>query len=103
MHKVNPKAQDGTPGKTISIAHTGNSFPSSLQEGDYVLRTDYHPSRLFRKEGSRFIKISDNLRGLYTSSNKGLDSFINNTSSSSVTDDGQEKQNLSKVIPPKAD
>jgi len=103
LHKVDPKSQDGTAGKGITISHTGNSFPSSIQEGQYVLRTDYSPSRLFRKQGNRFIKISDNYRGNYVSSNKGLDSFINNKSSSTVTGDGSEKQNLSKVIPPKAD
>jgi len=78
-------------------------FPSSITEGQYVLRTDYSPSRLFRKEGNRYIKVSDDFRGTYVSTNKQLDSFINNTSSSAVTDDGLERQYLSKVIKPKAD
>ena len=68
-----------------------------------MLRTDYSPSRLFRKDGNRFIKISDNMRGHYVSSNKGLDSFINNENSSTATDDNKERQYLSKVIKPKAD
>jgi len=102
-HKVDPKSQDGTGGKGITISHTGNSFPASIQNGQYVLRTDYSPSRLFRKDGNRFIKISDNMRGHYVSSNKGLDSFINNENSSTATDDNKERQYLSKVIKPKAD
>jgi hypothetical protein len=102
-HKIADRNQDGTPGKGLTIAHTGTSFPNSITEGQYVLRVDYSPSRLFRKEGNRYIKVSENFRGTYVSSNKGLDSFINNTSSSSVTDDNKERQYLSKVIKPKAD
>ena len=103
QHKVDAKSQDGKPGKGLTIAHTGNSFPNSITEGQYVLRTDYSPSRLFRKEGNRYIKVSDDFRGTYVSSNKGLDSFINNTNSSSVTDDNKERQYLSKVVKPKVD
>ena len=102
-HKINLKSQDGTGGQGITISHTGNSFPASITNGQYVLRTDYSPSRLFRKEGNRFIKISENMRGTYVSSNKELDSFINNTTPSTATDDGKERQFLSKVIKPKAD
>ena len=103
MHKVNPRNQDGTAGKGITITHTGNSFPGSITEGQYVLRTDYSPSRLFRKTGNRYIKISDNFRGSYVSSNKGLSSFVNNNASSTVTDDNKEQQYLSKVVKPKTD
>jgi len=102
-HKVIERSQDATPPGGIEIAHTGRSFPSTLQEGDYVLRVDYSPSRLFRKEGNRFIKITDDIRGLYTRTSKVLDSFINNTNSSSVTGDSKEQQYLSKIIKPKAD
>ena len=103
MHKISPKNQDGTPGKGIAITHTGNSFPGSITEGQYVLRVDYSPNRLFRKTGNRYIKISDNFRGSYVSSSKGLDSFVNNSASSSVTDDNKEQQYLSKVVKPKTD
>ena len=103
QHKVDSKSQDGTAGKGIDIAHTGTSFPNSIQDGQYVLRVDYSPSRLFRKEGNRYIKVSEDFRGTFVSSNKGLDSFINNTSNSPVTDDGKERQYLSKVIKPKVD
>tara|TARA_B100000989_G_C19525012_1_gene466298 strand:+ start:1885 stop:3135 length:1251 start_codon:yes stop_codon:yes gene_type:complete len=102
-HKINLRSQDGTAGKGITISHTGNSFPSSITEGQYVLRTDYAPSRLFRKEGNRFIKVSENMRGTFVTSNKELDSFINNDTASTVTTDGKERQYLSKVIKPKAD
>ena len=60
-------------------------------------------SRLFRKEGNRYIKVSDDFRGTYVSTNKQLDSFINNTNSSAVTDDNKERQYLSKVVKPKVD
>mgnify|MGYP003346177606 CR=1 FL=1 len=103
QHLVDAKSQDGKPGRGLTIAHTGNSFPNSITEGQYVLRTDYSPSRLFRKEGNRYIKVSDDFRGTYVSSNKQLDSFINNTNSSAVTEDNKERQYLSKVVKPKVD
>ena len=77
-------------------------IPASIQEGQYVLRVDYSPSRLFRKEGNRYIKISDDMRGTYVSSNKQLDSFINNPADGQGAD-GKEQQYLSKVIKPKTD
>jgi hypothetical protein len=43
------------------------------------------------------------MRGTFVTSNKELDSFINNDTASTVTTDGKERQYLSKVIKPKAD
>ena len=87
----------------IEIKHTGTSFPSSIKDGEYVLRTDYQPARLFRKQGTRYIKIEDDKRGSWSAANSVLNSFINNTFSSPNTSDGKERQFLSKVVKPKAD
>ena len=85
----------------------GIQFPRSPLEGDFFLRTDYLPNRMFRYDGARWLKVQDDVR--MTLSNT-LDrytqktSFINNTNTNSI--DGQvvpERQSLSQALKPKAD
>jgi len=91
---------------------SGIAFPLSPVEGQFCLRTDYFPKRLFRYDGKRWVKYEDNVR--MTMSNNGSDSaeprlnqrgtFINNTKVNTI--DGKqvpEKQSLSKALRPKAD
>lgn len=88
---------------------SGISFPATPAEGDYCLRVDYMPNRLFRYDGRRWVKIEDNVR---TNLTHGIDSnqtlrntFINN-SNTFVDVNGNthnEKQNLHEVLRPKAD
>lgn len=85
----------------------GISFPENPLKGDYALRTDYLPNRLFRFDGSRWVKIEDNVRTSLTPGpeNKTLrssfvnntDTFINNSGNVSV------RQSLSQALRPKAD
>lgn len=89
--------------------NAGISFPANPDTGDYCLRTDYMPNRLFRFDGRRWIKIEDAVRTNLTSgadNNKTLrNSFINNTNTF-VNSDGQsvpQKQNLHEVLRPSAD
>ena len=86
---------------------TGIAFPDEAAEGDYVLRLDFYPNRLFRFNGSKWIKVEDDVRHSYIpqQSRTQLGSFINNSTEFN-TADGQEfasKQGLSKAIKPKAD
>ena len=67
-----------------------------------MLRVDYSPNRLFRKEGNRYIKVSDDFRGSYVSSNQQLDSFINNDTAGKGSNN-KEREYLSKVVKPKTD
>jgi hypothetical protein len=87
----------------------GISFPASPASGDYCLRVDYMPNRLFRYDGKRWLKIEDAVRTNLTQgadNNKTLrNSFINNTSTF-VDVNGNthnQKQNLNDVLRPKAD
>jgi len=60
----------------------GIVFPSDPQVGDYYLRLDYVPNRLFRYDGRRWVKIEDNVRTNLTpgSNNKTQrSSFVNNS------------------------
>ena len=85
----------------------GISFPSASDKGDYFLRTDFLPNRLFRYDGGRWVKMEDNVRmtlsNTDTRSNlKGT--FVNNTKTSSIAGETvTERQALSKALKPKAD
>ena len=87
--------------------YSGIAFPSSPLVGDYALRTDYLPNRLFRWDGRRWVKIEDNVRTTLT---PGADSqtlrsgFINNTNTyTNNTGEVTERQSLSQALRPKAD
>jgi hypothetical protein len=85
----------------------GITFPTASDKGDYFLRTDFLPNRLFRYDGGRWIKMEDNVRMTLTntdqrSTQKGT--FINNTKSTNIAGETvQERQSLSKALRPKAD
>jgi len=86
----------------------GISFPSAPQNGQYCLRLDYYPNRLFRFSGKAWIKIEDSVRTDLTNgpSNKTLrSSFVNNTYTVETTDLGNipSRQSLSEILKPRAD
>jgi hypothetical protein len=86
----------------------GISFPNAnIQKGDYFLRTDYLPNRLFRYDGTRWIKIEDSVR-ITTSNtdtrNTQKTGFVN--SSGTTTINGltvNQRQSLEQALKPKAD
>lgn len=99
----------------------GIAFPINPSNGQFCLRKDYLPHRLFRFDGTRWRKFEDNVR--MTMNNLGASdvgvgdtfegkdirqtqktTFINNTNTDTI--DGhvtQEKQSLSKALRPQAD
>jgi len=86
----------------------GISFPANPRQGDYSLRLDYFPNRLFRFNGKTWIKIEDDVRTDLTNgpSNQTLRSgFVNNTYTVSTTDLGNipSRQSLSDLLKPRAD
>ena len=96
---------DGVPPNGISIVGSGTSFPGSSSNGDYFLRTDFEPNRLFKKNGSRWSKVSDDTTKKWSAANKLLTSFVNNANITTNSDGTTqaEKTNLSKAVKPKAD
>ncbi len=100
---------------------SGIAFPSVASQGQFHLRTDYQPQRLFRFNGKRWVKYEDDVR--MTMSNlgpsdvvsgerfEGKDTrntqktgFINNTKTDVI--DGKtikQRQSLSKALRPEAD
>ena len=85
----------------------GISFPTGQVEGDYFLRTDMLPNRLFRYDGKRWVKMEDKVRMTMTNTdtrNTQKTSFINNVKTNTIADESvQERQSLSKALRPKTD
>jgi hypothetical protein len=86
----------------------GISFPTAnVDKGDYFLRTDYLPNRLFRFDGTRWIKMEDSVR--ITMSNTDTKAnyktgFVNNTTTSTINGlTVTQRQTLSNALKPKAD
>jgi hypothetical protein len=119
-HYGNVEVGDGIPPNGIPFS-SGIAFPMSPSEGQFHLRTDFRPQRLFRFNGARWIKYEDNIR--MTMSNLGtsdtgpgdrfagkdvrqtqLGGFVNNDAVNKIQNkDVKEKQSLSKALRPKAD
>lgn len=86
----------------------GISFPVNPAVGDYALRLDYFPNRLFRYDGVRWLKVEDNIRTDLTpgADNNTLRSgFVNNTATVETKDRGDipSRQSLSNILRPEAD
>ena len=95
----------------------GITFPSSAIEGQFHLRNDYFPNRLFRYSGHTWVMYEQDVR--MTLTNKPKDGvaadnsvtrqtqrtgFINNNTTSTIAGQVvQERQALSKVLKPRAD
>lgn len=95
---------DGIAPNGVDFGH-GIAFPSAPIEGDYFLRTDFMPNRLFRYDGVRWVKREDAVRTALPSHNTSTTlkgGFINNTATDVIA--GQtvpERQALSKALNPK--
>ena len=85
----------------------GITFPVQQIKGDYFLRTDFLPNRLFRYDGTRWIKMEDAVRMTLTNTDTRSTlktGFINNAKENVIgTETVKERQPLSKALKPKAD
>ena len=86
----------------------GITFPTSgVDKGDYFLRTDYLPNRLFRYDGNRWVKIEDSVRITTTNNDSRANyktGFVNNSTSSSINGlTVEQRQALTNALKPKAD
>lgn len=83
----------------------GIQFPRNNVDGDYFLRTDFLPNRMFRYDGTRWVKVQDDIRMSLSNTLERQTyktSFINNTNSSDIGGDiVEERQSLSKALKPK--
>ena len=111
---------DGVPPNGAPFT-AGIAFPLAPGIGEFCLRKDYFPYRLFRYSGSRWVKVEDKVR--MTMSNLGPSDvgigdefegkdvrqtqkagFINNTNTDTINGNTvKERQSLSKALRPEAD
>ena len=98
---------DGIPPNGLPVT-TGVAFPLGPVVGDYCLRLDYFPNRLFRYDGNRWSKIEDKVRTDLNNGNTNdtlRSSFVNNTYTVPTSDVGNipSRQSLSELLKPRAD
>jgi hypothetical protein len=80
---------------------SGINFPDNPTVGEYALRMDYLPHRLFRFDGRRWVKVEDAVRDNYTpgSGTNFKAAFANNTANVTVGGETvQSRQGLSKAL-----
>lgn len=96
---------DGNPPNGGPLKGAGIAFPADMKDGEYYLRLDYYPERLYQKQGNLFKFIDQNMLKNWTSYNRVLDTFIDNINDT-VLSDGTvvpEKQALSQIVKQKVD
>jgi hypothetical protein len=99
---------DSIPPNGIAVT-PGMSFPLEPLEGDYSLRLDYMPNRLFRFDGIKWVKQEDAVRTALAYLNSEAETqrsgFFNNTATIETSDRGTipSRQSLSDILKPSAD
>jgi hypothetical protein len=97
---------DGIPPNGASLLGAGYQYPTNPNVDDYYLRTDFQPAALFKWTGTRWCMQEVDWRGTeWSAATVLLKSFINNDAVATYPDGLvlPVKQNLSKVIVPRAD
>lgn len=88
-----------------STVSSGTGFPASPESGEYFLRVDYKPHRLFQYRDGKWYKIEDDNSGAWRVGNRLHQMHINNEDVFTA-DDGTvqpSKVNLSKAVKPRID
>ena len=87
------------------VLSTGDQFPADPNDGDYFIRSDFKPNRLFVFRGSRWHRLYDNVTDkTWSDRTYNAAGFVNNDQTAVVDNiESPEKQPLSKVIKPKED
>jgi hypothetical protein len=86
----------------------GIVFPQDPKQGDYCLRLDYLPNRLFRWNANKWVKVEDNVRTNTTAgdpNNNTLRNSFANNAATLVLQNGDvvpSRQSLSDALRPKA-
>jgi hypothetical protein len=90
-------------GETLS---EGTSFPSSPQEGQYFIRTDFIPNRMFVRRGSKWERSYENINTkTWQERTYNASTFILDDQQTSIVGNEEflTRQPLSDVIKPKPD
>lgn len=86
---------------------SGISFPVDSANGDYYLRSDFMPKRLFRYDGQRWVKVTDDVRETLSNTDTRktqLGTFVNNTNTNEIGgEEVPERQSITKALRAKPD
>ena len=87
------------------VLQQGDQFPVQPNEGEYFIRTDFTPNRLFVRRGSKWHRLYDNItEQTWSDRTYNASGFINNDATTVVNNqETPEKQPLSQIIKPKSD
>jgi len=87
------------------LVGAGVAFPPGMTDGQYYLRIDYYPERLFQKQGNCYKLIEVNVLKAWTAYNRVLDTFIDGVADTVLSDGTvvSEKQPLSQILKQKVD
>jgi len=102
---VNYFSGTSIPPNGAPLVGIGTTFPEDITDGQYFLRIDYYPDRLFQKQGTCFKYIEENLMRYWTPVNRVLAGFIDNNKITNLPDGTSipEKTAMSKVVPQRVD
>lgn len=94
---------EGVPPNQNITADADSRFPQNPSEGDYFLRTDYDPPRLFRRHDSKWCAVDVSWRDRnWVAAHRVLEDFLEDQKITKLSDDTRdqftERQALSKVI-----
>lgn len=87
------------------VLQSGDQFPENPNDGDYFVRDDFEPNRLFVYRGSRWHRLYDNIdETTWSDRTFNASGFIDNTATTVVdNEEFPERQALSQVLKPKSD
>jgi len=96
--------QDNTYNHGETIA-SGTAFPSTANEGEYFIRTDFSPNRMFVRRGSKWNRSYDNVTDkTWVDRTYNASDYITEDAKSMVNDEEfNRKQAISDVILPRPD
>ena len=96
---------DGEPPNGGPLVGAGISFPTGMTDGQYYLRIDYFPERLFQKQGPVYKLIEQNVLKNWSSYNRVLDTFIDNNVDTILSNGTivPQKQAVSEIVRQKVD
>ena len=96
--------KDNTYNHGESIA-TGDQFPIDPNEGDYFIRNDFTPNRMFVRRGSKWHRLYDNITDqTWTDKTYNASDYIFNEGTTVIDDrEIEQLQPISKAIPVQSD
>ena len=93
------------PGGSFDIVQTGTDFPVSPNQGEFFIRSDFQPARLFVRKDTKWIRLYDNIDDrTWSDRTFNGSTFVNNVKTDVAS--GQEydsRQSITDAILPRDD